>query len=90
MIRLSEANTAQSTLDKVKADHDGKLEVLDCVVEAKVLEGKLISLCILHQVSPLYVKQSTVICFIIGHQNSIHVVWWTCISLLSLKFCFIQ
>lgn len=41
MIRLSEANTAQSTLDKVKADHDGKLEVLDCVVEAKVLEGKL-------------------------------------------------
>lgn len=39
MIRLSEANTAQSTLDKVKADHDGKLEVLDCVVEAKVLEG---------------------------------------------------
>ncbi|XP_048776658.1 lupus La protein-like [Ostrea edulis] len=38
-IRFNEANTAKPTLEKVKADHDGKLELFKCVLEGRILEG---------------------------------------------------
>ncbi|XP_061169603.1 lupus La protein homolog [Saccostrea echinata] len=38
-VRFTEANTAKSTLEKAMADHDGKLEISNLVLEGRILEG---------------------------------------------------
>lgn len=38
-VRFGEADTAKAALDKIKANHEGKLEVQGCVLEGRVLEG---------------------------------------------------
>ncbi|XP_062603096.1 lupus La protein homolog, partial [Saccostrea cucullata] len=38
-VRFTEANTAKTTLEKAMADHDGKLEISNLVLEGRILEG---------------------------------------------------